>query len=424
MFRTLSRGQLAFDIVAPTGLFVLLFAPYFSSFTNLPVLVGMCATLVFWRLNAGISLGIAWATAIVQMVLGVQPDPANLAIFVALYATSAYGSRAVKWAGFASAIVGPAVITAYVTVFPYLTDPPALSSFVAGPDFIRAISVVFFPFLALFLLAWTLGLLAKTYGRARESRAAQADAEVERLRARQDVVVEQERNRIARDMHDIVAHSLAVVIAQSDGARYARATDPRAVDDALTAISSTAREALSDVRVLLGQLRHSQGEVPQPLLDDLPRLLDQVRASGVGIDFEVLGKQGPLGTAQQLAVYRIVQEALTNALRHGDTAEKVTVSISWATETLSLTVSSALDREPPTPLPSGHGLAGMNERATLVGGSFHAGPSDGRFVVDARIPRVGGQTGAQPTVLNAATSLNAQTVPSRPIPFTDLEATP
>lgn len=397
MFRPIRRGQLAFDIAAPSGLFLLLLVPYSGTAGTLPLLLGMCAALVFWRLNAGIALGIAWLTALWQMLAGLPPDPSNLAIFIVLYATSAYGTRVVKWAGFASAFLGAAAIVAYMVVQPAVTAG-SVSSYLTVPDFIRSISMAFFPFLALFLLAWTLGLLSKSYSTARESRRAQTQAEVEQERAELDVMVEQERTRIARDMHDVVAHSLAVVIAQADGARYARAADPTAVDDALTTISTTAREALGDVRILLAQLRHSQAEGPQPVLEDLDRLFEQLRSAGLSIVHRVTGEAGPLGTGQQLAIYRIVQEALTNALRHGDSSEEVVVDVDWTADAVDVTITSALDGEPPVPLRPGHGLAGMRERAILVGGHLTAEPGAGIFVVHACIPRSPGPTGALTTI--------------------------
>ena len=127
--------------------------------------------------------------------------------------------------------------------------------------------------------------------------------------------------RIARDMHDVVAHSLAVVIAQADGARYAprRRRIPAVATEALGTISTTARAALADVRLLLTQLRHSQGDGPQPTLADLEALYAQVRAAGVDLRVDVdPAPPGEPPAAVQLAVYRILQEALTNALRHGD----------------------------------------------------------------------------------------------------------
>jgi signal transduction histidine kinase len=241
--------------------------------------------------------------------------------------------------------------------------------------------------LVLLGLAWTAGNLVRTRSVARDSRAAQVRAEQDATAAEHDVIVEQERNRIARDMHDVVAHSLAVVIAQADGARYARINDPTAVDGALNAISSTAREALADVRLLLGQLRHSQSEGPQPGLADLARLLDQLRASGLIIAFEESGSPLVLGNSQQLAAYRIVQEALTNVLRHGDVSREVVVAFDWQPSELGLTITSAVTSSPATAeLRVGHGLAGMKERAAVVGGQLYTRITEKEFVVHAVIP--------------------------------------
>ena len=159
------------------------------------------------------------------------------------------------------------------------------------------------------------------------------------------------------------------------------------MDGALSAISSTAREALADVRLLLGQLRHPQTEGPQPALVDLGRLLDQLRASGLTVSFTTKGQPLQLGTGQQLAVYRIVQEALTNALRHGNVREEVTVRFEWVVDELDITISSAVTASPATAeLRVGHGLAGMKERAALVGGRLSTKVDDRHFVVIASIP--------------------------------------
>lgn len=389
MFRTLSRGQLLFDLLVPALLLLVLVLPYSLFGSNVFVLVGMCASLVFWRLNTGLSLAIAWVTSALELALGLTPDPSNLAIFIVLYATAAYGSPVVKWLGFASTFLGASSIALYIIVL-----PAARGEFpVAADDLTLSTSIAFLSFLGLFLLSWTFGLLVKTFSTARDSRRAQAVAEIEQQRARQDVMVEQERTRIARDMHDVVAHSLAVVIAQADGARYARAADPAAADDALDTIASTARDALGDVRELLAQLRHSQSAGPQPVLDDLDRLLDQLRGSGLDIRHRVGGSAGTLGTAQQLAVYRIVQEALTNALRHGDTTRPVELEVQWHAESVDVRISSETTAPVPAPIRAGHGLAGMRERALIAGGHLDIETVGDRFTVLASIPRVSGQTG-------------------------------
>jgi len=386
MFRHLRPGRLAFDIAAPSALFLLCLFPFaMSGIGWVLVLFGMCAALVFRRLAPGIALGIAWVTAIIQMATGQMPNPANLAILAILYATAAYGTPIVRWLGLASVPLGAFAITFYVVVLPYLT--PA-TSYLFNPwiptfqvdGLLRYGAAVFFVTLIGFGLAWTLGLLVRTAIRGRESRR-------EAVVAQQEVAAEQERTRIARDMHDVVAHSLAVVVAQADGARYLGTKDPAATEQALATIASTARDALSDVRVLLAQLRYSQVDGPQPTLVDLDRLVEQLHAAGLTVAQETSGDPLTLGTAQQLAVYRIVQESLTNALRHADVSQEVVVRFAWTPHGLELTVTSSLAEDrPKAPYGPGHGIAGMTERALLVGGWLTAVPDDDRFIVRAWLP--------------------------------------
>ena len=383
MFRSLTPRQLTFDTALPAAMLVVLSVPYFGTrdVGQLLVVFGMAVALGFRRLSPGLALGIAWAVAFVQMGLGLQPNPANLAIAGVLYATAAYGSKRVRWLGFASAPVGALIAAVYVLVLPRITGVPEFEAGLAG-GFAEIALPVFQAWIAgttFFLLAWTLGLLARTWMRARESRRAQTEAE-------RTVVVEQERNRIARDMHDVVAHSLAVVIAQADGARYAQRTDAAATDAALTTIAATAREALSDVRVLLARLRHSEGDVPQPALEDLDRLAESFEASGLDLVRTESGTPRQLTAAVQLAVYRVVQEALTNALRHGDPDAPVRVHIAWEGAELRVTVRNRLRQGGGPGGPPGHGLTGMTERAALIGGRLDAGPTGDQFVVDALLP--------------------------------------
>ncbi len=342
MIRRLTPVQLAADLVVALlfGLFCWAIESRGVTLGTSAVLVVMTVALLARRLNPAAALGFAWLGAILQMALSVSaPSFADLAALGVLYCTASYGAA-------------------------------------AAIDFARAFLFPLFGLLALLGLSWTLGLLTRTYRRARDSRRAQALAE-------KDVVVEQERNRIARDMHDVVAHSLAVVIAQADGARYAAAKDPAAVDAALTTISTTAREALGDVRLLLTQLRHSQGDGPQPALGDLDRLVEQFRAAGLDVQRSDRGSAGLLASGQQLALFRIVQEALTNALRHGDTSQPVVLAFDWA-EPVSVVISNALGDS--APHPGGHGVVGMRERAALVAGTLTAGANGDRWVVAGTVP--------------------------------------
>lgn len=409
MFRPLTRTQQRVDIVVAAlfGLFALAatLIPWTSSGVGSGVVDERVAAVVAVLLTAvyavalalrrrspALALAISWGAALVQMATGLPPLPANLAIFAVLYTTAAYGTRRVFWAGFASALGGAAAMTLYLIV------PPGFVQ-VAGDREPSSVATLVFAFVMTFvasalalLLAWTIGALVRTGIRARENWHAQQLAEAE-------AAAEAQRTRIARDMHDVVAHSLAVVIAQADGARYAAAADPDAAASALGTISQIARAALADVRMLLTQLRHTQADGPQPSLADLEQLYAQVRAAGVDLAVEVDPMpRGETAASLQLAVYRILQEALTNALRHGAVGDRgarggrVDVRYSWHDERVEVVVTNPIGAAaPPDGAARGHGLIGMRERAQLVGGTLEAGPDGaGRFVVRAALPREGG----------------------------------
>jgi signal transduction histidine kinase len=335
----------------------------------------LTAALMLSRVSPPLALAVAWIGALWQVGTEQQPAPANVAIFVVLFATAAYGSRLVYWTGFVSAFVGAAVIAGYLVVIPQIWQGAGWSLSESATTAVLTFTAALFAL----LLSWTAGALFRSVLRGRETRRAQRAAE-DRASA------EEERGRIARDMHDVVAHSLAVVIAQADGARYAAAADPDAATAALATISQTSRAALADVRLLLTQLRHRQSEGPQPTLADLEQLYAQVRAAGVDLRVDVdPTPPGAPPAAVQLAVYRILQEALTNALRHGDSGP-VDVGLAWLPDRVELLVRNRVRAEPRSSEPGGHGVIGMRERAQLAGGSLDAGPEADAWVVRAMIP--------------------------------------
>jgi signal transduction histidine kinase len=397
MFIRLTRAHAVIDIGVAFVYFLICFAPLNrgDEFSAAVIAFVFALALALRRFSPVISLVLIWVAALFQMYFAnLQPGFPDLAILGVLYTNARYGDRRLRWFGFGSVFVGAVLGAIYLV---WGTQAPTIGvSFGVRSVAQAASTLVKLAFdlgllVGLLGLPWTAGTLVRTRVAARASRLAEQEAQREVEAAEQDVIVEQERNRIARDMHDVVAHSLAVVIAQADGARYARENDPDAVDGALSAISSTAREALADVRLLLGQLRHPQTEGPQPALADLGRLLDQLRASGLTVAFTTKGTPLQLGTGQQLAVYRIVQEALTNALRHGERQEEVTVRFEWVVDELDITITSAVLASPATAeLRVGHGLAGMKERAALVGGRLTTEVDDLRFVVRASIPATAG----------------------------------
>jgi signal transduction histidine kinase len=192
-----------------------------------------------------------------------------------------------------------------------------------------------------------------------------------------------ERARIAREMHDIVAHNLSVMIALADGAAFAARTGSPQAESAARQVSETGRQALAEMHRLLGVLREDTGtdvsRAPQPGIEQLDDLVAQVRAAGLATSLTVSGQPFPLPTTAQLAIYRVVQEALTNVLKHADTPTGVRVLLSYDDPTVRLQIVDD-GRSPGTAVrePSaGHGLAGMRERAAMFGGEVSAGPAPG-----------------------------------------------
>lgn len=196
-----------------------------------------------------------------------------------------------------------------------------------------------------------------------------------------------ERARIAREMHDIVAHSLSVVITLADAASVAITSDPIQAADAMHHASAVGRQALSDMRTMIGVLRTEDLGVelgPQPNVAQLDDLFERVRATGLEVTMDAVGESFALGAATELTVYRILQEALTNTIKHAS-ATTVHVVLRYAHPLIELTVVDD-GHGTASPGPRGHGIEGMSERASLHGGSVSAGPSPGRgWVVSATL---------------------------------------
>jgi signal transduction histidine kinase len=197
--------------------------------------------------------------------------------------------------------------------------------------------------------------------------------------------VSDERARMARELHDIVSHNLSVVVVQAAGAR-ASGSDSAALEK----IERSGREALVEMRRLLGVLReedHAPDAMPQPGLAQLGQLAANVRAAGLPVALTVNGDVAGLPAAVELSVYRIVQEALTNALKHAGSAA-VQVVVDGAADAIEISViDDGVGALHNGSVPSGHGLIGMRERVALFGGDLRAGPAgEGGFEVVARLP--------------------------------------
>ncbi|WP_165617535.1 sensor histidine kinase [Klenkia soli] len=211
-----------------------------------------------------------------------------------------------------------------------------------------------------------------------EERAVRAERERD---AGARAAVAEERTRIAREVHDVVAHNISVMTALADGAGYALDADPERARGAMAQVAATGREAIAEMHRLLGVLRadgETDQDAPAPGLAQLDQLVEQVRAAGLAVTLTVRGAPAALPATAQLAVHRLVQEALTNTLTHADGARTARVSLQWRPDDLLVQVTDdgrGGRRDPERP--PGHGLVGMRERFGAWGGTVETGPGDG-----------------------------------------------
>jgi signal transduction histidine kinase len=212
----------------------------------------------------------------------------------------------------------------------------------------------------------------------------------ERQQARSSLL--EERARIARELHDIVAHHMSVIAVRAETAPFRMPELPEAVKDDMAETSAIAREALTEMRRLLGVLRGADADAeraPQPGMDRLEGLVAAVRGAGLAVDLQITDGQRPLPAGVELSAYRILQEALSNALRHAPGA-RATAEVAYEPDRLRLRVHNdppPSAGEHPPPARPGHGILGMRERAAMLGGTLAAGPTpDGGYTVEAVLP--------------------------------------
>jgi signal transduction histidine kinase len=319
-------------------------------------------------LVTSVASGLAFATLGLLPPIGLGP-----AILVAVYSVAAYGSRWVSLAGLAVAEVGLAA----VQLTPGRTGVDTL---------VGNIGVV--------AAAWLLGRFAhnyRAYAARLEERTVELDQAREELARR---AVADERLRLARELHDVVAHAISVIAVQSGVGAHVANTRPKEAAKALAAIETTSRSALEELRRLLGVLRQDsepQGDLtPVPGLGDLDGLLAEVGKAGLAVRLQVRGTRPPLPAGVDLSAYRIVQEALTNVVKHAGPA-RAQVVVGYRDQDVTVevtddgrgTMTSVSDGRAGT----GHGLIGMRERVAAFGGDLEVGPRPGGgFRVAARLP--------------------------------------
>ncbi|AXK37680.1 sensor histidine kinase [Streptomyces armeniacus] len=349
-----------------------------------PVAVALSLVIALRRIAPEKMLLLSCGAGVAQLIANVQVFIGNFAFLVIIFTVA---SRNVQWASrlaLAGACVAPTIAG--------LRWPSPNQN--AVEDVLSTVLLT-----ACFVLAWVLGDSMRTrraYYHELEERAARLEKERE---AQAKVAVAAERARIARELHDVVAHNVSVMVVQADGAAYVLDAAPDQARQALETISGTGRQALAEMRRLLGVLRTGEqskesGEyVPQPGVEQLADLVDQVRGTGLTVAFKIQGTPRPLPSSVELTAYRIVQEALTNTRKHGGPHVGANVQLTYGDGELALLAEddgrgAQRDLYEDGGMDGlGHGLIGMRERVGMVGGNLEAGPRPGGgFRISAVLP--------------------------------------
>ncbi|MFF8505352.1 sensor histidine kinase [Streptomyces anulatus] len=349
-----------------------------------PVALGLSTVVALRRKVPEKMLLLAILVGVVQLVFDVRPGIGNFAMLVITYTVATVGER---WASRLALVCS--LSAAALSQLRWEAEPGG-----SWPQVVFVTIIMTVPF----VLAWVLGDSLRTrraYFDQLEERAARLERERE---AQSKVAVAAERARIARELHDVVAHNVSVMVVQADGAAYVMDAAPDQAKQALETISSTGRQALAEMRRLLGVLRTGDapesGEyVPQPDVEQIEDLVAQVRQTGLAVDFKVEGTPRPLPSGVELTAYRVVQEALTNTRKHGGPDAGASVRLVYFDDGLGLLIEDD-GRGAAHELyadggadGAGHGMIGMRERIGMVGGTLDAGPRPGGgFRISALLP--------------------------------------
>lgn len=344
-----------------------------KALANLGVAAVLCLVVALRRRAPVKMLLLATAAGVVQLIIDAPQQLADFAMLVIIYTVA---SGTVRWASRFALIGG--LLAPLIATLRWGDPEQGANQHIIGTVFVTV------PF----VLAWVLGDSMRTrraYWAQLEERASRLEKDREQ-QARMAVTAE--RARIARELHDVVAHNVSVMVVQADGAAYVLDASPEQAKQALETISGTGRQALAEMRRLLGVLRTEEGAeggeyVPQPDVEQIGDLVEEVRGAGLPVDFRVEGAPRPLPSGVELTAYRIVQEALTNTRKHGGPDAGASVRLTFFDDGLGLLVeddgrgaqhelyeSGGADG-------MGHGLIGMRERVGMVGGTLDAGPRPG-----------------------------------------------
>ncbi|HWM22221.1 MAG TPA: sensor histidine kinase [Ilumatobacteraceae bacterium] len=339
-----------------------------------------CAPVAIRRRTPLLAVSIASLAILIHVAANYPEGSLPLTVMFLTYSVAVLSSMTRAWVGLG------AVYAAILLLF--LTDAPGLDALgVLGN-------------LAFFGVAWAIGIAMRARRETLELRLSEAEERANVERQSTARVLAEERLRIAQELHDVVAHSMSVIAVQAGVGAHVLADRPDQARAALDAISATSRGTLTEMRRLLGVLRDSDGErahAPAPGLADVPRLVDDVHNAGVPVTLNVEGSSVCVNGGVELSAYRVVQEALTNVMKHAGTTTRVDVTVQYLPGSLAVEIvddgrgaAAATGNGGSTDngsAGSGHGLVGMRERVELWGGELSAGPvSGGGYRVKALLP--------------------------------------
>jgi signal transduction histidine kinase len=333
----------------------------------------MCLPLIWRRRWPRSVFAVLAVMAFIQWLAGINIAAGDFTLMVAMYTIAA--QCAFRWA-LAALLV--AELGMLMAIYRLIEQPHPQDTWKSTLPFAIMIGAI-----------WLSGLYISTrrkYTLSLEERARRLERERD---AQAEVAAAAERARIARELHDVIAHSISVMVIQADGAAYTVDADAARARRAMEAIGATGRQALTEMRRMLGVLRENDGQAtlaPQPGVEQLTDLVEQIRTAGLPVDFTVDGDPLSLPTGQELAIYRIVQEALTNVMKHAGPMATARVALHYGDRAIEVRIRDD-GRGATFTDGRGHGLVGMRERAAVYGGDVSAEPAPGGgFQVIARLP--------------------------------------
>lgn len=339
----------------------------------LTIVVALAAAVGLCRALPSVSLALAWLIAAVQVASDTYVLTIELSLAIVAFGCARWGSTLVVWLSGISLPLGAAIVVRWLEpdLALRLVDRAGLKTLAdaayRGGDWRLTMGVML---LAILMAPWLLGLALRFSTRAEQSKASQQVAEAERDQAEEIARLREEQAQLARDVHDVVGHSLAVILAQAESAQYLDEVDTQGLKRTMENIATSARTSLDDVRQVLSST--SGTAVPQARHADLDSLIEGVRASGHEVVTSDVGVPQPMPPELEVVAFRVLQEMLTNAIKHGRRDRPVHVERHWEGD-LRIEVSNTVDHaseetQPIQAVPGGQGLDGMRGRLEAVGG--------------------------------------------------------